>query len=201
MNNRIRYDYLVKLIVVGDSGVGKSSLMKRFVANEFIDSQPPTIGIDFAFTVIEINGKRIKVQIWDTAGQERFRTITNAYYRGAAGVIIVYDVSQSNTFDAISSYWLRTITENVGENCKKIIVGNKSDLDHEIETRDAQQFCKKNEVRFMEASAKTKENVDKVFTEFITEIYRDLFAEPVRPIEPNVDPSQKPVSNRMGCNC
>jgi len=121
------YDYLIKLLLIGDSGVGKSCLLLRFSDESFTPSFITTIGIDFKIRSIEMDGKKIKLQIWDTAGQERFRTITTAYYRGAMGIIMVYDVTDEKSFINIRN-WMRNIEQHASEDVNKILVGNKCDL-------------------------------------------------------------------------
>ena len=118
------YDYLFKLLLIGDSGVGKTCLLFRFAENSFNPTFISTIGIDFKIQTVEIDGKRIKLQVWDTAGQERFRTITTAYYRGAMGILLVYDVTNKKTFDNITN-WLRNIEEHAAEGVEQLLVGNK----------------------------------------------------------------------------
>ncbi|KAI5395385.1 Ras- protein RABE1a, variant 2 [Lathyrus oleraceus] len=125
---RSDYDYLIKLLLIGDSGVGKSCLLLRFSDGSFTTSFITTIGIDFKIRTIELDGKRIKLQIWDTAGQERFRTITTAYYRGAMGILLVYDVTDESSFNNIKN-WIRNIEQHASDNVNKILVGNKADMD------------------------------------------------------------------------
>ncbi|WZZ21695.1 hypothetical protein YC2023_123082 [Brassica napus] len=125
---RADYDYLIKLLLIGDSGVGKSCLLLRFSDGSFTTSFITTIGIDFKIRTIELDGKRIKLQIWDTAGQERFRTITTAYYRGAMGILLVYDVTDESSFNNIRN-WIRNIEQHASDNVNKILVGNKADMD------------------------------------------------------------------------
>jgi len=121
------YDYLFKLLLIGDSGVGKSCLLLRFSDDTYTDSYISTIGVDFKIRTIELDGKTIKLQIWDTAGQERFRTITSSYYRGAHGIIVVYDCTDLESFNNVKQ-WLEEIDRYACENVNKLLVGNKCDL-------------------------------------------------------------------------
>lgn len=116
------------MVLIGDSGVGKSSLLSRFTRNEFNLESKSTIGVEFATRSIEVDGKTIKAQIWDTAGQERFHTITTSYYRGAMGIMLVYDITNEKTFDDIVK-WLRNIDEHANEDVEKMILGNKCDME------------------------------------------------------------------------
>ncbi|CAI0449189.1 unnamed protein product [Linum tenue] len=151
------YDYLFKLVLIGDSGVGKSNLLSRFTKNEFNLESKSTIGVEFATKSLSIDGKVIKAQIWDTAGQERYRAITSAYYRGAVGALLVYDVTRHSTF------------ENVAR-----LIGNKSDLRHlvAVQTEDAKAFSERESLYFMETSALTATNVESAFTEVLSQIYK-----------------------------
>ncbi|XP_030221264.1 ras-related protein Rab-8B isoform X1 [Gadus morhua] len=121
------YDYLFKLLLIGDSGVGKTCLLFRFSEDAFNTTFISTIGIDFKIRTIELNGKRVKLQIWDTAGQERFRTITTAYYRGAMGIMLVYDICNEKSFENIKN-WIRNIEEHASSDVEKMILGNKCDI-------------------------------------------------------------------------
>jgi len=121
------YDYLFKLVLIGDSGVGKSCLLLRFADDSFTDSYISTIGVDFRFRTVTIDNKTVKLQIWDTAGQERFRTITSAYYRGAHGIIMVYDVTNYESFEHVEE-WLNEVNKHASESTLKLLVGNKADL-------------------------------------------------------------------------
>mmetsp|Transcript_38804 Transcript_38804/g.122296 ORF Transcript_38804/g.122296 Transcript_38804/m.122296 type:complete len:227 (-) Transcript_38804:135-815(-) len=159
------YDYLVKLLLIGDSGVGKSCLLLRFSDDSFTTSFITTIGIDFKIRTIEQEGKRLKLQIWDTAGQERFRTITTAYYRGAMGILLVYDVTDEQSFNNIRN-WMRQIQQHASDNVNKILIGNKCDmLDKKvIETARGQALADEFGIKFFETSAKNNINVEKAFT-------------------------------------
>jgi len=136
------YDYLFKLVLIGDSGVGKSCLLLRFADDSFTDSYISTIGVDFRFRTVNIDMKTVKLQIWDTAGQERFRTITSAYYRGAHGIIMVYDVTNYETFEHVEE-WLNEVNRHASESTLKLLVGNKADLqeDKKVPTDEAKKIC------------------------------------------------------------
>ncbi|CAI0449188.1 unnamed protein product [Linum tenue] len=157
------YDYLFKLVLIGDSGVGKSNLLSRFTKNEFNLESKSTIGVEFATKSLSIDGKVIKAQIWDTAGQERYRAITSAYYRGAVGALLVYDVTRHSTFENVAR-WLKEV----------MLIGNKSDLRHlvAVQTEDAKAFSERESLYFMETSALTATNVESAFTEVLSQIYK-----------------------------
>ncbi|KAJ6767974.1 hypothetical protein OIU74_021779 [Salix koriyanagi] len=146
-------------------GVGKSCLLLRFSDGSFTTSFITTIGIDFKIRTIELDGKRIKLQIWDTAGQERFRTITTAYYRGAMGILLVYDVTDESSFNNIRN-WIRNIEQHASDNVNKILVGNKADMDESkraVPTSKGQALADEYGIKFFETSAKTNLNVEEVF--------------------------------------
>jgi len=167
------YDYLFKLVLIGDSGVGKSCLLLRFADDNFTDSYISTIGVDFRFRTITIDKKTVKLQIWDTAGQERFRTITSAYYRGADGIIMVYDVTSADSFEHVEE-WLSEVDRYANENTSKLLVGNKADMTEEkqVEADVAQRFADKLNIPFLETSAKTATNVDAAFLTMAKELIR-----------------------------
>ncbi|TYH34188.1 hypothetical protein ES332_D13G111500v1 [Gossypium tomentosum] len=149
---RADYDYLIKLLLIGDSGVGKSCLLLRFSDGSFTTSFITTIGIDFKIRTIELDGKRIKLQIWDTAGQERFRTITTAYYRGAMGILLVYDVTDESSFNNIRN-WIRNIEQQASDNVNKVLVGNKADMDESkraVPTSKGQALADEYGIKFFE---------------------------------------------------
>eukprot|EP00010_Vexillifera_abyssalis_P005473 CAMPEP_0201552908 /NCGR_PEP_ID=MMETSP0173_2-20130828/19288_1 /ASSEMBLY_ACC=CAM_ASM_000268 /TAXON_ID=218659 /ORGANISM="Vexillifera sp., Strain DIVA3 564/2" /LENGTH=218 /DNA_ID=CAMNT_0047963495 /DNA_START=40 /DNA_END=696 /DNA_ORIENTATION=- len=166
------YDYLYKVVLIGDSGVGKSNLLSRFTRNEFNLETKSTIGVEFATRSIQVDSKTIKAQIWDTAGQERYRAITSAYYRGAVGALLVYDIASTVTFKNVER-WLTELRENAASNIVIMLVGNKSDLRHlrEVTTDEASEFSEKNGLSFIETSALDSTNVELAFQKIITEIY------------------------------
>lgn len=158
------YDYLFKLLLIGDSGVGKSCLLLRFADDTYTESYISTIGVDFKIRTIELEGKTVKLQIWDTAGQERFRTITSSYYRGAHGIIVVYDVTDNDTFTNVKQ-WLGEIDRYASEGVNKLLVGNKSDLTGKkvVEYSVAKEFADQLNIPFLETSAKNATNVEQAF--------------------------------------
>lgn len=157
------YDHLFKLLIIGDSGVGKSSLLVRFADDSFSGNYITTIGVDFKIRTIEIRGERVKLQIWDTAGQERFRTITATYYRGTHGVVIVYDVSSGESFANVKR-WLQEIDQNC-EVVNRILVGNKNDDPSRkvVLSEDAQKYADSMGIQLFETSAKNNINVEEMF--------------------------------------
>nr|CAB65172.1 Rab11 GTPase [Solanum lycopersicum] len=167
------YDYLFKLVLIGDSGVGKSNLLSRFTKNEFNLESKSTIGVEFATKSLNIDGKVIKAQIWDTAGQERYRAITIAYYRGAVGALLVYDVTRHVTFENVNR-WLKELRDHTDPNIVVMLLGNKSDLRHlvAVSTEEAKSLAEREALYFMETSALEATNVENAFTEALTQIYR-----------------------------
>jgi Ras-related protein Rab-35 len=157
------YDHLFKLLIIGDSGVGKSSLLLRFSDNTFSQNYITTIGVDFKIRTIDMDGMRIKLQIWDTAGQERFRTITSTYYRGTHGVIVVYDVTNGETFSNVKR-WLSEIDQNC-DSVQRILVGNKcEDKENRVVLEeDARRLATAIKVDYYETSAKDNLNVQEMF--------------------------------------
>ncbi|CAL9204140.1 unnamed protein product, partial [Musa hybrid cultivar] len=190
------YDYLFKLVLIGDSGVGKSNLLSRFTRNEFNLESKSTIGVEFATRSITVDGKILKARIWDTAGQERcllfpdipfllvwyvspnlaydcrYRAITSAYYRGAVGALLVYDVTRHTTFENVSR-WLRELRDHTDPNIIIMLIANKSDLRHliAVPTEDGKAYAEKESLYFMETSALEATNVDNAFAEVLTQIY------------------------------
>lgn len=166
------YDYLFKMVIIGDSNVGKSCLLIRFADDCFTENYITTIGVDFRFKTAEINKKNVKLQIWDTAGQERYRTITNAYYRGSDAIILTADWSNKQSFDNIP-VWLEEVNKCTGEDTKKILLINKSDIDDDLKQvtqSDINKMSKEYSLEIMEVSAKTGANVDDAFNKLTKDL-------------------------------
>ena len=157
-------DLQIKLLTIGDSSVGKTCLLHQYTNKSFSSSSIPTVGIDFKIMNITIDGKRIKMQCWDTAGQERYRNITANYYRNAQGIMLVYDVTNRKSFEAIDA-WIAQIHLHAGESVNKVLVGNKSDCDkgRVVHLEEGEDLAKRYNIPFFETSAKTGLNVDASF--------------------------------------
>ncbi|CAL8288821.1 unnamed protein product [Merluccius merluccius] len=166
------YDYLFKVVLIGDSGVGKSNLLSRFTRNEFNLESKSTIGVEFATRSLQVEGKTVKAQIWDTAGQERYRAITSAYYRGAVGALLVYDIAKHLTYEN-AERWLKELQDHADSNIVIMLVGNKSDLRHlrAVPTDEAKAFSEKHGLSFLETSALDSSNVELAFQTILTAIY------------------------------
>ncbi|GMR52776.1 hypothetical protein PMAYCL1PPCAC_22971, partial [Pristionchus mayeri] len=159
------------LLFIGDSGVGKTCMINRFSDDSFSTSKIATIGIDFKIRTIELNGKKVKLQVWDTAGQERFHAITTSYYRKANGIVLVYDITDVKSFENISR-WLRNIDENASEDVVKMLIGNKCDMaDRRAVSRErGEKIAADHSIRFLETSAKGNINIDTAFYEIAGDI-------------------------------
>ena len=158
------YDFIFKVLLLGNSDVGKSSLLLRYVDSVWSDTFVPTIGVDFKVKTIDIDGKKVKLQIWDTAGQERFRTVVSTYFRGAHGIFLIYDITNRDSFKNLEN-WLIEIEKNASENVLKILIGNKNDLEDErdITPDEGKAFANRNGMQFIETSAKMNTNVNEAF--------------------------------------
>ncbi|XP_028854120.1 ras-related protein Rab-43 [Denticeps clupeoides] len=166
------YDFVFKIVLVGDVGVGKTCVVQRFKTGIFIERQGNTIGVDFTMKTVEIQGKRVKLQIWDTAGQERFRTITQSYYRSTNGAIITYDITKRPTFQSVPK-WMDDVKKYGGSNIVPLLIGNKADLgeQREVPFQEAQSLA--HQLDFfsaIETSAKESTNVDEAFNKMATEL-------------------------------
>ena len=169
-----KYDLLFKLILIGDSSVGKSNILSKYLKNEFDENSRATVGVEFGTKNILINGKKIKIQIWDTAGEERYRSITSAYYKGAKGAFIVYDITRKTTFDNIDK-WISDLKLNGDKNICIIILGNKSDLieQRQVQEKDGMKKAEMFKTAFLETSALNGDNIAKAFDELIEQIYQN----------------------------
>ncbi|KAJ5066241.1 ras-related protein rab-2-a [Anaeramoeba ignava] len=169
-----KYNYLFKFVVVGDTGVGKSCILLQYTDHRFQPVHELTIGVEFGARTIKINSETIKLQIWDTAGQESFRSITRSYYRGAAGTLLVYDITRKETFDHLKA-WLEEAREH-SENLEIMLIGNKKDLKHrrEVSYEQGEKFARENNLQFLETSAKENENIEEAFLQISKKIYEKI---------------------------
>ncbi|XWS22288.1 hypothetical protein CRYUN_Cryun29cG0021400 [Craigia yunnanensis] len=168
-------EYLFKIVIIGDSAVGKSNLLSRYARNEFNAHSKATIGVEFQTQSVEIDGKEIKAQIWDTAGQERFRAVTSAYYRGAFGALLVYDISRRATFDNVAR-WLDELNSHSDTTIARTLVGNKCDLENirEVTLEEGKSLAEAEGLFFIETSALDSTNVRNAFEIVIREIYNNV---------------------------
>jgi len=169
------YAYLFKYIIIGDTGVGKSCLLLQFTDKRFQAMHDLTIGVEFGARMITIDNRQIKLQIWDTAGQESFRSITRSYYRGAAGALLVYDITRRETFSHLTR-WLEEARQNANQSMVIMLIGNKSDLDHrrQVSREEGEKFARENGLIFLETSAKTANNVEEAFINTAQKIYENI---------------------------
>ncbi|KAH3764060.1 Rab GTPase [Pelomyxa schiedti] len=201
---KAQYDHLIKLLLIGDSGVGKSCLLLRFSDDSFTPSFISTIGIDFKIRTIELEGKRIKLQIWDTAGQERFRTITTAYYRSAMGILLVYDVTDIKSFQNIRN-WIRNIEQHASEDVSKILIGNKCDMVDKkvVEYEKGKALADEYGIKILETSAKNSTNVEEAFITLAKDIKLHTIDRAPAPVTPptTVTLDTNPNPPHRGCPC
>ncbi|KAI4387120.1 hypothetical protein MLD38_004975 [Melastoma candidum] len=167
-----KIDYVFKVVLIGDSAVGKSQILSRFARNEFSLDSKATIGVEFQTRTMLIQHKSVKAQIWDTAGQERYRAVTSAYYRGAVGAMLVYDITRRQSFDHIPR-WLEELRGHADKNIVIMLIGNKTDLENQraVPTEDAKEFAEKEGLFFLETSALNATNVETAFLTVLTEIF------------------------------
>ncbi|CAI9769696.1 unnamed protein product [Fraxinus pennsylvanica] len=168
-----KIDYVFKIVIIGDSAVGKSQLLARYARNEFSLDSKATIGVEFQTRTLEIDRKTVKAQIWDTAGQERYRAVTSAYYRGATGAMLVYDITKRESFDHVAR-WLDELRGHADKNIVIMLIGNKSDLGtlRAVPVDDAKEFAQRENLFFMETSALEATNVEPAFLNILSEIYQ-----------------------------
>ena len=200
------YEYLFKYIIIGDSGVGKSCLLLQFTDKRFRPDHDLTIGVEFGARMIDIEMHRVKLQIWDTAGQESFRSITRAYYRGAAGALLVYDITKKESFRNVGR-WLEEARQNGNQNMTIMLIGNKSDLGEQraVQREEGAKFAQDNGLIFQETSAKTAQNVEEAFLRTAKDIYEKVSRGEVEVTrETGVvvqQPGQKPGSGKKKSCC
>ncbi|CAO3638249.1 unnamed protein product [Cunninghamella echinulata] len=197
----------LKLLLIGNSNVGKSSLLLRFTDDTFLPQEEvsATIGVDFKVSLMEVDGRTYKLTIWDTAGQERFRTLTSSYYRGAQGVILVYDVSSRETFDALSTWWNEVNTYCSSPDVIKMIVGNKVDKESSrvVTYQEGAELARKLQTLFVECSAKTNFGVEEAFEELVTKIIEtpSLWQKKTAPNSTVRMTSGQDVNGASSCSC
>ncbi|KAK9079348.1 hypothetical protein SSX86_001019 [Deinandra increscens subsp. villosa] len=197
-----QYDLSFKILLIGDSGVGKSSLLVSFISST-VDDLAPTIGVDFKIKLFTVGGKRIKFTIWDTAGQERFRTLTSSYYRGAQGIVLVYDVTRRETFTNLSEIWAKEVDlYSTNQDCVKMLVGNKVDKESErfVSREEGAALAKELGCLFLECSATTQDNVHQCFEELALKIMEvpSLLEEGSTVVKRNIL-KQKPEHQNSSC--
>ena len=175
MSNNDNYDLILKLVLIGDSGVGKTNILSRYNNNEFSLTTQPTVGVEFGNKIIKKENKSIKLQLWDTAGQERYKAITNAFYKGSKGAFVVYDITRKSSFLNIDK-WIGELKTNGSEDILIILVGNKSDLEdkREVSTEDGEKKAKQYGIAFCETSALQGKNIEYAFNTLIDEIILDI---------------------------
>jgi len=180
-------DELFKLVLIGDSGVGKSSLLIRFADDYYSDSYISTIGVDFRIKTVDIgNGTKVTLQIWDTAGQERFHHMTSSYYRDAEGIIIVFDLGDLQSFEHLEE-WMRDVDNIAPKDVVKLVVGNKADLlgdDRQVSADQLQRWAEQYDLQYLEASAKTRAGVDNAFVEMAKKLNQQ-FSQRAKQVETN----------------
>ena len=198
--NMTDVDYIFKVLIIGDSSVGKSNILLRFSDNIFHETFLPTIGVDFKIRNVTVDNKNIKLNIWDTAGQERFKTITSAYYKGSHGVMLVYDVTDRDSFNNISN-WISETRKYAGPGIVKMLVGNKCDLTEgrKVSYKEGAEFAEKENMMFFETSAKAKINIEETFME-LTKKMHELLPKEEKRNDVNL-PSQRSKSSTDGSCC
>lgn len=189
---------LIKLLIIGESAVGKSCLLLRFAEDKFNETFLATIGIDFKVRHVTIDDARVKLQIWDTAGQEKFRTITKAYYRGANGILLVFDVTNRDSFNK-TRMWMSSIKEAMTDPVDVVLVGNKCDMERAVSTQEGQEMAEEFGIPYFETSAKTGLNVESTFLQIGTIVKRRKDKEPDRPQPKPVQVNTENQKKESGC--
>jgi len=172
------YEMMFKVVLVGDSFVGKTNIMSKYIKNEFHEDSKATVGVEFGSKQFTVEGHSIKAQIWDTAGQERYKAITSAYYKGAKGAFIVYDITRKQSFDSVEK-WVNDVTAVADKKITIILIGNKCDLEdqRQITKEQGEEKANKLEIAFLETSAYSGENLDKAFDKMMNEVYKKCHEE------------------------
>ena len=172
------YEMMFKVVLVGDSFVGKTNIMSKYIKNEFHEDSKATVGVEFVSKQFTVEGHSIKAQIWDTAGQERYKAITSAYYKGAKGAFIVYDITRKQSFESVEK-WVNDVTAVADKKITIILIGNKSDLEdqRQVTKEQGEEKANKLELAFLETSAFSGENLDKAFDLMINEVYKKCHEE------------------------
>ena len=194
------YDYMFKIIIIGESGTGKSCILHYLLENRFKKNPNHTVGVEFGSKHMEISGKQIKLQIWDTAGQERFRSVTKSYYRGAAAAILVYDITNTKSFEKIP-LWINDAKTLSSQDISLLLLGNKCDLNsaRAVSFIDAANFCQENSLQILETSAATGENIEAAFG-MIAKIVLDKLQNGKLQNFKGIQPGRAPIRDRS-CNC
>ena len=179
-------DYKIKIIVVGDSGVGKTNLINRFASDKFDTNSKATIGVEFVYKTLKINKEVIKIEVWDTAGQDRYRAITSAYYKEAKGAFIVYDITNEDSFNNVES-WMNEVTKKGQRDIQFLLLGNKKDLvnDREVSEEKGIEKARELNMHLFEASALEKTNVNEAFNYLMREIYMEIRMQKNRNVSDN----------------
>ena len=199
------YDFLFKLIIIGDSNVGKTNIMSQYIKKEFNINSKSTVGVEFGNKIIKLDNKTIKAQIWDTAGQERYKSITSAYYKGAKGAFIVYDITSKITFDSVDK-WIQDLNLYGDKNIIILLIGNKSDLEdkREVKREEGEEKAKSFGLGFIETSACTGDNIDKAFEIMLKEVCNKHIEEKGNNVEfekggESIEINNKDKSNKTSC--
>jgi Ras-related protein Rab-1A len=200
------YDYLFKVLIIGNSGVGKSCLLLRFAEDMFSNNYISTVGVDFKIGKLNVDSKSVKLQIWDTAGQERFRTITKSYYHGSNGIVVVYDITDRESFDQVQ-HWMSEIDAHASSDVCRLLVGNKADLSDKraVKSDEGSALARQHGIPFLETSAKDSSNVEGMFRTMASAMMKKaggLAATPGDGSSGRVVPTaRKPVGNTNGDCC
>ena len=195
MADEDNYEMMFKVVLVGDSFVGKTNIMSKYLKDEFHEDSKATVGVEFGSKQFTIEGHSIKAQIWDTAGQERYKAITSAYYKGAKGAFVVYDITRKTSFESIDR-WVNDLTAAADKKITIVVIGNKCDLEdqRQITKEQGEEKASKLEVAFMETSALSGENLDKAFEMMINEVYKKCQEDIVGETEDNVVDQGKDIT-------